>query len=99
MTKASVDDLSALHGAIAKELTRRITNDEASAADIGAAIKFLKDNSITASIEDNSQMKSLKEKLDERASKRGLKLVRPEPAADLNDAEADEVIGQIARMA
>lgn len=99
MTKASVDALSELHGVVATELIRRIKGDEASAADIGAAIKFLKDNSITASIEDNSQMKSLKDKLEERAKKRALSLVPSTPAPGISEDEADEIIEQISRSA
>jgi len=70
MSKATEAALSALHGVIAHELTRRITGGEATAADIGAAIKFLKDNAITASIEDNAALSELKQKLDERRANR-----------------------------
>lgn len=72
---------------------------EASAADIGAAIKFLKDNSITADISDNSQLQSLKDRLDERAKHRELRLVRPVPPTEVSDGEADEIIDKIARTA
>ncbi|OZI20048.1 hypothetical protein CAL26_21070 [Bordetella genomosp. 9] len=98
MSKATVDALGELHGAVAKELTRRINADEASAADIGAAIKFLKDNQITASIEDNSQLQDLQQKLKERAEKRGLKLVQNK-TAELSDAEADDIIAKAAQAA
>lgn len=66
MSKASTDELGLLHAAVAKILRDRIDKDEASAADISAAIKFLKDNSITAVIEDNSALASLQEKLKKR---------------------------------
>lgn len=97
MSKATEEALSNLHGAIAEELTRRITKNEASAADIGAAIKFLKDNSITVSVEDNKQMQHLKDKLDERARKRKLRIVGSTSA--LSDDEADEVIAGISKTA
>ncbi|WP_397473749.1 hypothetical protein [Pusillimonas sp.] len=100
ISKATVNDLSELHGVVARELTRRITSNEASAADIGAAIKFLKDNSITASIEDNNEMQALKEKLEERARKRSsLRLVKSESTVELTDEEADDVIERISRTA
>jgi len=70
MSRATEASLAALHGAVAAELTRRILDAEATAADIGAAIKFLKDNSITASIEDNAALAELKQKLDQRLAKR-----------------------------
>src|SRR5690606_23441380 len=100
ISKATVGDLSELHGVVARELTRRINQNEASAADIGAAIKFLKDNAITASIEDNDDMQALKDKLEDRARKRsGLRLVKPEDTAELSDEEADDVIDRISRTA
>ncbi len=90
MSKASTTELESLHAEVAKELKRRITANEASAADIGAAIKFLKDNSITAVIEDNSTMAALQEKLRARREKRSAKTSVPTDAiteADLGDIE------------
>lgn len=100
MSKATVESLSTLHGVVAKELTRRIEADEASAADIGAAIKFLKDNAITASVDDNTQMKDLKERLEERARKRSLRLVKSDAEhSEVSEEEADEIIDRISRSA
>lgn len=45
---ATSEVLGRLHELVAKELTRRIERGEATAADIGQAIKLLKDNNITA---------------------------------------------------
>lgn len=45
---ATKELLEALHGVVADELKRRIEAGEATAADISAAIKFLKDNGIEA---------------------------------------------------
>jgi len=70
MSRATEAALSALHGVVAQELTRRIVQSEATAADLGAAIKFLKDNDITASIEDNAALSELKQQLDQRLAKR-----------------------------
>ncbi|QMV32536.1 terminase small subunit [Ralstonia phage Anchaing] len=91
MSKASTTELESLHAAVAKELQRRIEKNEASAADIGAAIKFLKDNSITAVIEDNSTMAALQEKLRARREKRSAKSTVSTGAiteADLGDIES-----------
>ncbi len=91
MSKASTTDLESLHAAVAKELSRRIEAEEASAADIGAAIKFLKDNSITAVIEDNSTMAALQEKLRARREKRTGKT--PVPTSALTEADLGDVEG------
>ena len=57
--KASQEALEKLHGAIARELTNRIANGEATAADISAAIKFLKDNHIDAVPKEGSPLADL----------------------------------------
>lgn len=95
MSKATEEALSDLHGAVAEELTRRIAKNEASAADIGAAIKFLKDNSITASVQDNSRMKGLQDRLKERAERRRARNGGAEdhiPDAALTDTEAAAIV-------
>ena len=100
MAKATQETLSELHGVIATELTRRIADREATAADIGAAIKFLKDNHITAAIEDNSTLSDLKRKLDEKMAGRGKKVVplRPTPSLPTDD-EVDDVLDSLQRGA
>lgn len=45
--KATESELSMLHSAVTKNLRERIESGEASASDIGNAIKMLKDNNIT----------------------------------------------------
>lgn len=94
MSKATTEKLGTLHGVIAEELVRRIQEGEASAADIGAAIKFLNDNGITADIDNNDHLKGLKDQLAERAARREqrrLRLVGEDPKSDLTDDEVDEV--------
>lgn len=54
---------------------------DCSTQDLAAAIKFLKDNSITADIEQNSQMGNLKEKLAQRTKHSRLSQVTPIDAA------------------
>ena len=46
--KASFDLLEALHHAVATELLTKVQSGEATAAEISAAIKFLKDNGVEA---------------------------------------------------
>lgn len=99
MAKATEAKLSELHGVVADELKRRIQDGEASAADIGAAIKFLKDNHITASIEDNQGLSDLKKKLDEKLAKRGGKVVSLVPRTTPSDADLDDIIDGIERSA
>ncbi|AQT27770.1 terminase small subunit [Ralstonia phage RS-PI-1] len=99
MAKASEAKLSELHGVVADELKRRIEEGEASAADIGAAIKFLKDNHITASIEDNAGLSDLKKKLDEKMAKRGGKVVPLTPRAVPTETDINDVLDSIERSA
>lgn len=91
MSKASTDELGLLHAEVARELRRRIADGEASAADISAAIKLLKDNSITAVIEDNSALASLQEKLKKRRerSQSGTPTSAPVTSDEVSDALKD----------
>jgi len=95
MSKATEAALSTLHGVVAAELTRRILESEATAADIGAAIKFLKDNHITASIEDNQGLSDLKRKLDEKIAKRNGNVVPIRAAAMPTPEDIDDVLDGI----
>ena len=88
MAKSTEQELSELHGAIARVLlnqiseTITITDDNgessvvavATPATLGVAIKFLKDNDITASIADDENMNELDELLKRKREKRGLRL-------------------------
>lgn len=61
---ASQDLLGELHAAIAKELKTRVESGTASAADLAAAIKFLKDNGIEAVATPDSPMAGLMDALE-----------------------------------
>jgi len=98
MSKATEAALAALHGAVANELTRRIKDSEATAADLGAAIKFLKDNHITASIEDNQALSELKQKLGERLAKREPPVLSTYLSAAPSMADIDDVLDGIERQ-
>ncbi|WAX24059.1 terminase small subunit [Xanthomonas phage F5] len=61
---ASEGALGALHELVARALMERIQNGElCTAADINAAIKFLKDNNITATREANKALGELEDEL------------------------------------
>jgi hypothetical protein len=45
---ASADLLKSLHNAVAEDLLEKVQSGEATAAELSAAIKFLKDNGIEA---------------------------------------------------
>jgi len=51
--------LSHLHTMVAEELMNRISTDEASTADIVAAIRLLKDNGITSTPEASEPLRDL----------------------------------------
>ena len=57
--RASEDLLGELHKLVAKDLTRRIASGEAGAAEINAAIKFLKDNGIEAKMTEDNHLGKL----------------------------------------
>lgn len=59
MSKASEALLAELHNAVAKDLLSKISTGEATAQELQAAIKFLKDNGIEASRETNPEMEKL----------------------------------------
>jgi hypothetical protein len=69
MSKATTDAMDALHGALAKELLNRAESGEASSADLAVAAKFLKDNNVTAVIEDNAALAALRDTLARRRAK------------------------------
>ena len=76
MAKAStVGELNELHALIAKPLKNRIGQDiddniPTDAATLGAAIKFLKDNNVTADPADSDDLAELRNKLKEQAAQR-----------------------------
>lgn len=57
--RASEEKLAALHDLVAETLTARMASGEATAAEISAAIKFLKDNDISAVATVDSPLGSL----------------------------------------
>ena len=77
MTKraATMGELQELHSLIARSLNQRIEQDikdniPTDAATLGAAIKFLKDNSVTADPADADDLGALRDKLAKQAKER-----------------------------
>ena len=76
MAKATpLAELQELHRLVAKSLNQRITLDmddgiPTDAATLGAAIKFLKDNAVTADPVDADDLSDLRNKLKEQAASR-----------------------------
>lgn len=72
---ASLADLKDLHSLIARSLNQRITQDmedglPTDAATLGAAIKFLKDNNVSADPADADDLSALRDKLKQQAEQR-----------------------------
>lgn len=72
---ASLGDLQELHSLIARSLNARIKQDmeddlPTDAATLGAAIKFLKDNNVSADPADADDLSELRNKLREQADTR-----------------------------
>jgi hypothetical protein len=79
MAKATpLAELQELHRLVAKSLNQRISLDiedniPTDAATLGAAIKFLKDNAVTADPADADDLSDLRNKLKEQAAARRAK--------------------------
>ena len=72
---ASLADLKDLHSLIARSLNQRISQDmedglPTDAATLGAAIKFLKDNNVSADPADADDLSALRDKLKQQAEQR-----------------------------
>ena len=72
---ASLADLQDLHALIARSLNQRITQDmedglPTDAATLGAAIKFLKDNNVSADPADADDLSALRATLKQQAEQR-----------------------------
>lgn len=57
--KATENELSELHGELAKFFKMKLSSGDATAADLGQIRQFLKDNRIEATIEQDTNMGSL----------------------------------------
>ena len=71
-SRATEDKLGTLHGIVAEYLSLKLATGKATAAEVGAAITFLKNNSITADPATNAALANLKGKLANRKRKGNL---------------------------
>jgi uncharacterized protein involved in exopolysaccharide biosynthesis len=91
--KPSVEALEKLFDAVVTGLADRLADDDiASAADFSNAIKLLKDNNITAVIEDNSSLTEMQSRIEAMRAKRKSRLVSVPTA--VTDDEAAEAVQQ-----
>lgn len=72
---ATIGALQELHGLVARSLSERIEQDMADklptdAATLGAAIKFLKDNNVSATPADSDDLSKLRDQLTEQSRQR-----------------------------
>jgi len=89
-TPASEGELGGLHVIVAKVLKDRLqNNDLCTAADINAAIKFLKDNNIQATREANKAMAELESELSK---------VSDEDISAAEQAELDEALRNVVQF-
>ena len=61
--KANNDEMNELHQMVAQKLKRMLSDPECTVQDINAAIKFLKDNNVTADIEFNNPLRQLEQEV------------------------------------
>lgn len=69
---ASESKLGTLHGIVAEYLTLKLSSGKATAAEVGAAITYLKNNSITADPTKNAALANLRGTLANRKRKGAL---------------------------
>jgi hypothetical protein len=80
--KANNDEMNELHQMVAQKLKRMLSDPECTVQDINAAIKFLKDNNVTADIEYSKPLQMLEQEVTP---------VGQLPFVD--DEEEDEAVG------
>lgn len=88
---ASMTELEKLHSLITQSFTKRIEEDirdgiPTDAATLSSAVKFLKDNAVTADPADAEDLTALRDKLKEQVSKSKVGNVIQLATADLQEA-------------
>jgi hypothetical protein len=99
---ASAEALGELHALVAQTFASLVADpDLCNAAILGAATKFLKDNSITAVVEDNTALSEMQKKIQEMQDRRKnrtgsvVSIVPP----TVTDDEAEAAVAQAVAMA
>lgn len=70
--KANETLLGKIHGLVAKKIIKTLEGDEVTPQDLAQAIKFLKDNNISADMEFNDSLGAVKKALDEKVDAKTL---------------------------
>lgn len=88
---ASMPELEKLHSLITQSFTKRIEEDirdgiPTDAATLSSAVKFLKDNAVTADPADAEDLTALRDKLKEQISKNKVGNVIQLATADIQEA-------------
>lgn len=83
---ATESALGSLHGIVSEYLTLKLATGKATAAEVGAAITFLKNNSITADPATNAALANLKGTLANRKRKGSLTPAEARDATNKFDA-------------
>ena len=76
MTKATEDQLGALHKLVAEIYHQELLKEEIAPALLTSAAKFLKDNDITAIVEQDSNLSAIDDLLKAKRNKRNLRAVK-----------------------
>lgn len=98
---ASAEALAELHALVADTFKALVGDAElCNAAILGAATKFLKDNNITAVVEDNKALSEMQKKIQEMQARRKSRTVVPlVPMTEaVSDTEAADAIDQAIAM-
>jgi hypothetical protein len=82
---ATESALGSLHGIVAEYLKLKLASGKATAAEVGAAITFLKNNSITADPTKNKELAELAQTLANRKRRGGLTPAEARNATDSFD--------------
>lgn len=68
MSTASEGELGLLHAAVARYLAEKIGSGECSASDVSNAIKMLKDNNITCTVDESNDLGKLERMLNTKSA-------------------------------
>jgi hypothetical protein len=97
---ASADALAELHALVATSFSKLVGDEDlCNAAVLSAAAKFLKDNNITAVVEDNTALSEMQKKIQEMQARRKSRTVVPMvPTSTVTDDEAAAAVSQAIAM-
>ncbi|KVM61731.1 hypothetical protein WJ58_04010 [Burkholderia ubonensis] len=96
---ASTESLAELHALVAETFKALVQDaDLCNAAILGAATKFLKDNNITAVVEDNTALSEMQKKIQEMQARRKQRNVVPLVPTEVSDDEAQAAVDQAIAM-